>query len=444
MKQVCFLFFVFYIVLCYSCNQKNKVDFDPGDLEILHSNEKLLTEIIIHDIFNPPVASRIYAYTSLAQYEAIRFASNGNPSIAEQLNGFPPLPMPEKNSKYNYILAATKAFCKVASKVRVFDNKGALKKYEDSLFALYKNALPKEVFEQSIAFGDSIANQILKRAAMDNYKQTRGMAKYLGTKDDGRWQPTGPDYLDGSEPYWCIIKPFALDTCSQFRPMPPPAFSRDTTSSFYKLIKEVQVIGRNLTNEQKEIARYWDDNPFVMEHAGHMMFGNKKITPGGHWMGITAIACRNSNADAVKTAHAYALTSIALLDAFISCWDAKYNYHYVRPITVINSWIDKSFEPFLQTPPFPEYTSGHSTISGSASTVLTHLFGDNFSFLDDSDKEYIGMTRQFSSFRQAAEEASISRVYGGIHIRASTDSGLVCGRKVGRFLLEKTQVSSKQ
>lgn len=206
------------------------------------------------------------------------------------------------------------------------------------------------------------------------------------------------------------------------------------------MVKEVYTVGSNLTDTQRTIARYWDDNPFVMEHTGHMMFANKKITPGGHWMGIAAIACRKTNADAVKTAQVYALTAVALFDAFISCWEAKYAYEYIRPIGLVNNWFGKGWDAFLQTPPFPEYTSGHSTISGSASTVLTFLFGDNFAFHDNSDSAYIGLTRDFTSFNNAAAEASISRLYGGIHFRMSLDTGLEKGKLVGNNLLKKVNL----
>jgi hypothetical protein len=158
-------------------------------------------------------------------------------------------------------------------------------------------------------------------------------------------------------------------------------------------------------------------------------------------MGLAAIASKQTGADAVKTAQAYCLTSIALLDAFISCWDAKYFYEYVRPITLINGWMNREWNSYLQTPPFPEYTSGHSTISGASAEVLTSLFGDNFSFHDNSDSAYIGMTRDFSSFRQAAGEASISRLYGGIHYRLSLDSGLARGAMVGKNLLKEAGLS---
>lgn len=427
------------LFICYSvftgCNT-SKVNFNPDDVEILHHNENKLTEVIIYDVFSPPVASRIYAYTSLAQYEVLRHLNADAPSFAGKLNGFPMLPVPDKSKQYNFILAATKAFCTVAYNVRIF-SVDTLSNYEDSLYALYKNALPEDVYNNSIAFGDTIGKAILARTKKDMYKETRGMPKYLGYDEDGKWKPTAPDYLDGAEAYWKLIKPFALDTCTMYRPAAPFAFSKDSSSTFYKMVSDVYNTAIHLTDEQKEIARYWDDNPFVIEHSGHMMFGNKKITPGGHWMGITAIACRKKNADAVETARAYSLTSMSLLDGFISCWDAKYAYEYVRPITVVNEWFNKEWDPFLQTPAFPEYTSGHSTISASAATVLTYMFGDQFAFHDNSDSAYIGMTRDFSSFQQAAEEASISRFYGGIHYRPSLDTGLVCGAKVGANLLKK-------
>ena len=168
-----------------------------------------------------------------------------------------------------------------------------------------------------------------------------------------------------------------------------------------------------------------------------MMFGNKKITPGGHWMGIAAIAARKTNADVVKIAQGYAMTSIALFDAFIACWDEKYRSAVIRPVTVIDDWMDKTWLPFLQTPPFPEYTSGHSTITASASSVLAYMYGDNFSFQDTSDLRYIGMQRHFNSFQEAAAEASISRVYGGIHYRSGVEAGAEQGKKVGAFIIEK-------
>jgi hypothetical protein len=229
--------------------------------------------------------------------------------------------------------------------------------------------------------------------------------------------------------------PMALDSASQFMPPRPPVFSKDTNSAFYKEAYEVFTVGKNLSEEQINIAKFWDDNPMVVEHSGHLMVGKKKITPGGHWMGIAAIAARQTKADPVKTAQGYAFTAIALYDAFIACWDEKYRSSVIRPVTIINEIISRDFVPFLQTPPFPEYPSGHSGITASASTVLAHLYGGSFAFQDTSDLRYIGMQRHFNSFQEAAAEASISRLYGGIHYRKGVEEGAKQGNKVGNQII---------
>jgi hypothetical protein len=167
------------------------------------------------------------------------------------------------------------------------------------------------------------------------------------------------------------------------------------------------------------------------------MFGTKKITPEGHWMGIAAIAAKQTKADPTMIAKGYALTAIALYDAFIACWDEKYRSNVVRPVTFISEHIDNRFVPFLQTPPFPEYTSGHSAITAAASTVLAFMYGNNFSFQDTSDLRYIGMQRHFNSFQEAAAEASISRIYGGIHYRTGVEAGADQGKKVGELVIER-------
>jgi hypothetical protein len=417
-----------------ACGRKKQVMLP--DAEILHRNQDQLTQVIIYDVFTPPVASRLYVYSSLASYEAIRFSHEGSSSIAEKLNGFNKMPEPEKGQEYNFTLAATKAFFNVVRNVKVF-SVDSLNRYEEALYGSFKENLDDSVYARSVRFGDKVAGAILTRARKDGYFQSRGKAKYLGSTAAGKWRPTPPDYLDGVEWCWNTMMPMVMDSAAQFMPAPPPPFSLDSSSLFYKSLHEVYNINRNLTDEQMTIARYWDDNPFVIEHSGHMMFGNKKITPGGHWMGICAIASKQSDADAVKTARSYALTSIALYEGFISCWDEKYRSSYIRPVTAINETFDPAWLPFLQTPPFPEYTSGHSTITASAATVLTSLFGDNFAFQDTSDLRYIGMQRHFNSFREAAAEVSISRVYGGIHYRFSVDTGAAMGNRLGEFINRK-------
>ena len=420
-------------MILFACAKPTAKKIDAVDLLI--NNEDQLTQIIIYDVFTPPVASRIYVYSSIAAYEAIRHINNA-PSISDKLYGFDKMPLPDADKKYDYTLAATEAFFKVARNVKVF-SVDSLNAYEKSIHENYKANLDEATYKASLAFGDTIAAVVLKRAKNDGYFISRGKKKYLGSNVPGEWRPTPPDYLDGVEWCWNTMKPMVLDSASQFAPARPPKYDTKPGSTFHNLVKEVYDINKNLTEEQKLIAKYWDDNPFVIEHAGHMTFGNKKITPGGHWMGIAAQIIKQEKADAVKAAQTFALTSIALYDGFISCWDEKYRSSYVRPVTVIKDILDKDWMPLLQTPPFPEYTSGHSTITASAATVLTKLYRDNLAFEDSSDYKYIGLKRKFTSLSAAAEECSMSRVYGGIHYTISVNVGSEMGKQVGGLVVKK-------
>jgi hypothetical protein len=226
-----------------------------------------------------------------------------------------------------------------------------------------------------------------------------------------------------------------LDSVSQFSCPPPNKYSTDTASAFYKDLKHVYEVGKNLSKEQSEIAMFWDCNPFALQQVGHLEFGIKKISPGGHWMGITGIACKKQQLSLSATAYVHAMVSFAMADAFIACWNNKYKYNRVRPETAIRKLIDRNWSPLLQTPPFPEYTSGHSVISAAASTVLTHLFGDHFSFTDHTEEEFGLPPRRFNSFVEAAKEAAISRLYGGIHFKDAIENGVKEGEQIGKFVI---------
>ena len=167
------------------------------------------------------------------------------------------------------------------------------------------------------------------------------------------------------------------------------------------------------------------------------MFATKKITPGGHWIGITKIAAQKAQQDLPTTINTYTRVSIALFDAFISCWDTKWNTLVVRPETLINNHFDQEWTPLLQTPPFPEYTSGHSVISRASAVVLTDLLGDNFAFDDTTEMDYGLPMRSYTSFLEASEEAAISRLYGGIHYMMAIEEGVNQGQKVGDFIVQK-------
>jgi len=439
MKYFKILAAVVSISMIAGCAHKPKAVL-LNDADVLHNNEDELTQVIIYDVFTPPVAARIYGYTALASYEAMRNADPEYNSIITQLKGFEKPPVPQKGKRYNYALAATKAFFTVAHKVTFSID--TLKKYENRVYAMYKDNLDDSTYARSVDFGEQIGKLVLKRAAVDDYPQTRGKPKYLGEDGPAKWRPTPPDYMDGVEFCWGTIEVFAIDSSGQFAPPPPPPFSEDKNSAYVKQYVEVYNKSKNLTKEEKEIANFWDDNPFVIEHNGHMMFADKKITPGGHWIGITAIACKQAHANAVKTAEAYALTSVALFDSFICCWEVKYKYSYIRPVTSINLTIDHNWLPILQTPPFPEYTAGHSTISAASATVLTHLFGDNFAFQDTSDLRYIGMQRHFTSFLQASDETAMSRFYGGIHYLNSSLTAAIQGKEIGNFIWNKLKITN--
>jgi hypothetical protein len=245
--------------------------------------------------------------------------------------------------------------------------------------------------------------------------------------------------MDAIEPNWGRIRPFVLDSSSMFRPKAPPAFDTTEGSAFAREMREVYETGKHLTPEQKAIAAFWDCNPYVMHIQGHTMFATKKITPGGHWMGIAGIASHMSNADIVKSAETYARLSIALADGFISSWDEKFRSNVIRPETVINTYLDENWTPLLQTPPFPEYTSGHSVISNAAAEVMTDQFGDNFSFKDTVEVDYGLPSRTFPSFRKAAAEAAISRMYGGIHYRQSIEEGSLQGKRIGQLVVQRVR-----
>ena len=196
----------------------------------------------------------------------------------------------------------------------------------------------------------------------------------------------------------------------------------------------------NLTDEQKHIAEFWDDNPFKLNVSGHLMFGTKKFSPPGHWMSVVGIAAKTANADFPTTVYAYAKTSIALFEAFIQCWNAKYKYNTLRPETAINKYLDADWQPYLQTPPFPEYTCGHSTCSSSAAEALTSVFGENFKYTDTTENEFGIKPRSFTSFKQAADENNWARFYGGIHFHPSCIVSTEYGQKVGNLVVTKLKM----
>ncbi len=409
-----------------------------ADAAPLHHAVYDLTSVIVYDIFSPPQASRIYAYSSVAAYEVLRQADTSYKSLAGQLTGLTPVPARQPGVEYSLPLAGIHALMTVGKQLTF--SRARMDTLRFALDEQYRQAgLSADVYARSIAYGDTVAAHVLAWAAKDNYKEMRGMPKYTVTKESGRWVPTPPAYMDAVEPNWRTLRPFLIDSANQFRPEPPLAFDPDKGSPFFAQVKEVYDVSRSLTDEQRAIAAFWDCNPYVMHVQGHTMFATKKVTPGGHWMGIVAIASRKARANTLVSADAYVRTALALADGFLSVWEAKYATNVVRPETVINGIVDEAWEPLLQTPPFPEYTSGHSVISTAAATVLSEQFGDTFAFADSTEMEYGLPVRSFSSFRAAADEAAVSRLYGGIHYRRAIEQGQLQGAKVGTLVVQRLQ-----
>lgn len=439
LNTIFFMASVLIMLSVLGCNYFQKFDHSKiSDPELFQSSVKNLTDIVVYDIFSPPVASRVYLYPTIAAYEIIaHYNSEKFNSLVGQVKELRPIPIPESD-KINPNLAALYAFNEVGRSLIFSENKldTFLKDLEVKIKRLNT---PRSVLKASKEYGKIVADHIKQWANGDLYHQTRTWPKYTILEPDQYWKPTPPDYMDGIEPHWKDIRTMIIDSANQFGPTPPLEFNLDQGSPFQVQLQEVYDVGKNLDDEQIEIAKFWDCNPYVTHHRGHAMFATKKITPGGHWIGITGIATRQAQSSFEETIDAYVNVSITLFDSFISCWEEKWETLVVRPETLINAYYDPEWTPLLQTPPFPEYTSGHSVISRAAAVKLTDLFGKNFAYKDTVEVEYGLPARDFASFLEASEEAAISRLYGGIHYMMAIDEGLKQGQEVGEYVVEKLQ-----
>ena len=436
-----FNFFLIVTIFCFhSCSETNNINYKEqlSDPELFQAAMQNLTDIVVYDIFSPPVASRVYLYPSVAAYEIMAYFNSDNfNSLKGQVNELQDIPIPE-NSNIDPNLAAIFSFNQVG-KALIFSEK-KMEIFETNFNNKLKNlGVPSRVINASKEYADKVSKSILDWASKDMYSQTRTFPKYSILEGDRFWKPTPPDYMDGIEPHWPKIRTMVLDSSNQFPPKDPIPFDLKKGSPFHKQLMEVYQVTNSLTEEQTNIAKFWDCNPYVSHHKGHAMFATKKITPGGHWIGITAVATRKAKSSFEDTINAYVNVSIALFDAFISCWDEKWKTLVVRPETLINQYYDEEWLPLLQTPPFPEYTSGHSVISRAAALTLTDLFGENFDFVDTTEVSYGLPSRSYKSFINASEEAAISRLYGGIHYMMAITEGVAQGQNVGDFIVKNIQ-----
>ena len=426
---------------CFGCKPSTAYKAYLHNPEIYCQAVHELNEVVMGNNFPPIIASRNYTYAAIAGYEAIAAAypSRYN-SLAGQLNGLSQKPATPDTTLVDPELAALLAYMKVGEAVTFPE--GSMTDYRDSILQLARSkGLPDKVKQASIVFSDSVAAIIIRWSKGDNYAKTRGSQKFTVLDSPGRWQPTPPMYAEAVEPNWRQIRPLVMDSATQFPAQKPIPFDvANKNSAYYKQVLAVKNAVDSLTDEQKHIANFWDDNPFKLNVSGHVMFSTKKFSPPGHWMGIVGIAAKQANFDFAATTYAYAMAAIAGFDAFIQCWDAKYRYNTMRPETVINKYIDPNWRPLLQTPAFPEYTCGHSTTSAASAEALTAVFGDGFAYTDTTEMEFGIASRRFTSFRQAADENNWARFYGGIHFHPSCIESTNMGQKVGALVVSKLKL----
>lgn len=429
------------IVLCSACGNRNDISYRSvtNDPLLYSKTVKNLNDIVLENNFAPMVAARNYVYANIAAYECISAGDSTYPSLSGQIRHLPAMPKPQSQD-IDHSLAALLALVKVGNAVTFPE--GSMMLHYDRLVHMADSAgMPRSMLRDTRVFADSISSAILAWSKGDNYARTRGASRFNVLDSPGRWTPTPPMYATALEPHWRLIRPMMMDSASQFMPPRPPEFNiGDQQSVYYRAVMEVKHTGDSLSDEQKHIADFWDDNPFKMNVTGHVMYATKKFSPAGHWMNIVGIAAKKAGADFNRTVAAYAATSIALFDAFISCWDEKFRSNYIRPETAINTYIDQDWRPYIQTPPFPSYTSGHSTISAAAAELMTKHFGDRLAFTDTSLLEFGIANREIPSFRAAAQEASVSRLYGGIHYRFDLDAGNKAGAALGTWISQRLKM----
>ena len=400
---------------------------------ILHHLNDLLINTVMDDLFSPPVCSRIYTYPNIAFYECIRFDDAGLQPLSGKLNGLRTLPAPSKSND-NFISACI-AFSFVAQNLVGSEYK--IEEWRTRFTDSIQKVIDAIAYKTSYEHGKQIADSIIAWSKNDDYLKSRGLMRFTASTESGTWQPTPNDYAPGLEPNWNVLRPMIMKSSAQFSPAQKLKYSASKQSLFYKDVTDVYTVSKKLDSNQKKIALYWDDNPNSSVIEGHLTYFVHKISPGGHWMKIAGQACKQKNISLVRTAQAYALTSIAIYEAFISCWDEKYKTNLIRPITVINNTIDEKWEPLIQTPPFPEFTSGHSVTSNAAAAVLTILLGDNFSFTDETEIPFGHKPRAFRSFNEAAKESSMSRVYAGIHYPETARISIIQGQQIGKYVIQK-------
>ncbi|MDX2284371.1 MAG: vanadium-dependent haloperoxidase [Bacteroidia bacterium] len=381
--------------------------------------------------FSPPVAARMFGYIGVGLYQSVQPGMPGYRSLEGRIQGLAPGGMPdaEPGAAYHWGLSANACLamlvrdCYRNAPAELLASADALEQEYADRFGMETSP---EVYERSIAFGQAVASAVIEYANSDGQARCyeRNFPEgYTPPAGSGKWIPTPPNFQRALQPYWGSVRPFLHANVTSTQPAPPPAYSEQPNSVFYAQALEVYAVVKSATPAQRATAQYWSDDPGVT------------ATPPGHSVSILRQVLTAENADLGRAAEAFARLGMGLHDAFISCWKTKYETNLIRPVSYIQSRIDPSFMPVLPTPPFPEYTSGHSVQSGAAAQILTDLFGNDYQFADRTHAERTdidGTPRVYGSFYEFADEAAISRLYGGIHYRAAIEEGVAQGKAIGR------------
>ncbi len=426
------------IVAFFSCKTEVKPKVEVYNQSDLHFVNQALIDISMEDIFNPPVATRVFCYPNLVAFETYAH-KNGKSPMANI--GWPLFETitPDTNN-IDYSIAALEAYTILAKKV-VFSEHLVDSMKVKLTGDLNNKDIDSKRIEASISYGKKVADKFLEWVADDNYAKVKADDFYTNNTTDSSWVLTPPNFEPALEPNWKKMRTVVIKDLKDFEAKPRPPFSKERDSEFFKNAMMIYEQSKVNTEEHKEIAKHWDCNPNEWVNKGHNTVFLHRISPPGHWVNIVTLLCNQNAADLEQSLYTYASVTTAMFDGIVSCWNTKYTEDLIRPVTYINRYIDRTWEPYIQTPPFPEYTSGHSCASGCATSVLAHLY-DNTSFIDSTEVEFGLPVREFSSITQAGQEASDSRFYGGIHYKFGVDNGLAQGRKIGKHIVEQFELKN--
>lgn len=380
--------------------------------------------------FTPPVASRAFGYAGLALYETVVPGMTQYQSLQGQVQDMPKITAPDVSLDYNWAVASNAAMAYIAKNFYANMNNtlyADVQKLEETYYTTLRDkyGMSQAAFDRSKQWGQEVARIIFEWSKTDGGHEGYNKnfpTTYKAPVGVGLWVPTFPKYQPALQPYWGANRTFVAKSSDISQPSAPTAYSEDTASLFYKEAYLVYSTVKNIKPEEKIIAQFWSDDP------------GQPGTPPGHSISIATQVMKKYGYNLAKSAEVYAKVGMGVADAFVSCWRWKYQYNYIRPISFIRSKIDPAFVSLLETPPFPEYTSGHSVQSGTTAKVLTDIFGNNYEFTDSTHVNRLdinGAPRTFKSFYDFASEAAISRLYGGIHYREAIEKGIEQGVKVG-------------